>query len=145
MNPPINERVNIPPARKPQEKTEVNLISVHVRDLLNVRRLQVRLTVRQTAALLNCGEHDIPVLVQHGLLKPLGHPPANAVKYFAPTDVLEMAGDSTRMGQICDAIYEHWRGKNAAKSNGAHQRRSPTNGVAVPKREGNGVVARHSA
>jgi len=24
------------------------------------------------------------------------------------------------MGQICDAIHEYWRGKNAAKSNGGH-------------------------
>src|SRR6266852_210462 len=141
MNAPINERVTgLSAIGTPRVPTRIELVSNHVRDVLNLRRLPARLTVQQTAALLNCGEHDIPVLVSNGLLKPLGHPPANAVKYFAPTDVLEMAGDSTRMGQICDAIYEHWRGKNAAKSNGAHQRRSPTNGVAVPKREGNGVV-----
>src|SRR5207244_388213 len=64
MNSSINERVNLPPARKPEQKTEVNLISVHVRDLLNVRRLQGRLTPRQAAALLNCREHDIAGPVQ---------------------------------------------------------------------------------
>ena len=44
------------------------------------------------------------------------YPPPNAVKYFAPTEVLELAGDGERMGQICDSIYEYWREKNAAKS-----------------------------
>ena len=59
---------------------------------------------------------DIPVLVSKCFLKPLGHPPPNAVKYFAPTEVRELAGDCERMGQICDSIYEYWREKNAAKS-----------------------------
>ena len=56
------------------------------------------------------------MLVSKCFLKPLGHPPPNAVKYFAPTEVLELAGDGERMGQICDSIYEYWREKNAAKS-----------------------------
>jgi hypothetical protein len=115
MNAPINERVTAPlDARK--DKSEIHLVSGHVRDLLNVRRLQGRLTVRQTAALLNCAEHDIPVLVSHHLLTPLGHPPANAQKYFSPVEVLELAGDPERMGQICDVLYQHWQTKNAAKS-----------------------------
>jgi hypothetical protein len=123
----------------------IDLVSVQVRDVLNLRRLPARLTVQQTAALLNCGEHDIPVLVSNSLLKPLGHPPANAVKYFAPTEVLELAGDSERMGQICDTIYEHWRGKNAAKSNGAHKQHAVVTGRTVPRRERNGVSVHHSA
>ena len=102
------------------ERSRIELVPVQVRELLNVRRLPARLTAPQTAALLNCGEHDIPVLVRKGLLRPLGHPPPNAMKYFAPADVLELAGDSQRMGRICDAIHEYWRGKNAAKSKGAH-------------------------
>src|SRR5437899_6764397 len=99
MNSSINERVNLPPARKPEQKTEVNLISVHVRDLLNVRRLQGRLTPRQAAALLNCREHDIAVLVQHGLLSYLGNPPPYTQKYCSPVEVLELAGDPKRWGR----------------------------------------------
>ena len=117
VNAPINERVtSLPVLDKPKERAGIELVSVHVRELLNLRRLPARLTVQQTAALLNCGEHDIPVLVRKGFSKPLGHPPPNAVKYFAPTEVLELAGDGERMGQICDSIYEYWREKNAAKS-----------------------------
>jgi hypothetical protein len=113
---------------KPKEAPQIHLVSVHVRDFLNVRRLQGRLNVRQTAALLNCGEHDIPVLVNRGLLTPLGHPPPSAQKYFSPVEVLQMAGDSEKMGQICDVLYRHWQTKNAAKSNGKHQRGSSGNG-----------------
>jgi hypothetical protein len=128
MDTSINERVNLPPARRPQEKNEVNLVSVHVRDLLNLRRLQGRLSVRQTAALLNCGEHDIPVLVQQGLLTPLGNPPPSAQKYFSPVEVLEMAGDAQKMGQICDVLYRYWKKKNAAKTKRTPAQNVPANG-----------------
>jgi hypothetical protein len=131
MDAPVNEQVVVKHAGpKPGETPQVYLVSAHVRDFLNVRRLQGRLTVRQTAALLNCGEHDIPVLVSHRLLTPLGHPPPNAQKYFSPVEVLQMAGDSEKMGQICDALYKYWQAKNAAKSSAGHKR--------VPSGSGNG-------
>jgi hypothetical protein len=119
MNAAINERVNAWPAvGDPKGTDRIELVPDHVRDVLNLRRLPARLTVPQTAALLNCGDHDVPVLVAKGLLRPLGHPPPNVVKYFAPTEVLGLAGDSDRMGQICDTLHDHWREKNARKSNG---------------------------
>jgi hypothetical protein len=129
MNASINERVTAALTAKQKDKPEVHLVSVHVRDLLNMRRLQGRLTVRQTAVLLNCGEHDIPVLVSHKLLTPLGHPPSTAQKYFSPVEVLELAGDSERMGQICDVLYQHWQVKNAAKSGKTPKRELPPNGT----------------
>lgn len=123
----VNEQVT---ARKAAQSSGAGeLVSSHVRELLNVRRLQGRLNTRQTAALLNCGEHDIPVLVSKGLLTPLGHPPPNAVKFFAPLEVLELAGDREKMGRICDVIYEHWREKNAARASGTRKARSATSGV----------------
>jgi len=137
MDAAINERVSTLPFIG---RAGVELMPVQVRELLNVRRLPARLTLAQAAALLGCGDHDIPVLISRGLLKPLGHPPPNAVKYFAPADVLELAGDSKRMGQICDAVYEHWRGKNAARANGAPETHSRNNGATVPKRERNGAA-----
>jgi hypothetical protein len=119
MEVPVNDELSVRHGGSPSKAApQVYLVSAHVRDLLNVRRLQGRLTVRQTAALLNCGEHDIPVLVSHGLITPLGHPPPNAQKYFSPVEILRMAGDSEKMGQICDALYKYWQVKNAAKSNG---------------------------
>jgi hypothetical protein len=141
----INERVAAPVGFvRTKGSARIELVPAQVRDLLNLRRLPARLNVQQAAALLNCGEHDIPVLVSNGLLKPLGHPPLNAVKYFAPTDVLELAGDSERMGQICDTLYEYWRGKNAAKSDGTHAKRARANGATVPQRAKNGTATRHA-
>jgi len=131
----INERVSTSAGlAKSRAPGRIELVSVQIREVLNLRRLPARLTVQQTAALLNCADHDIPVLVSHGLLKPLGHPGPNAVKYFAPTDVLELAGDREAMAQICDTIYEHWRGKNAAKRNGTQGEQSCANGIHASKR-----------
>jgi hypothetical protein len=121
MSSQVNDLVSARPPRTEKETPEVYLVSVHVRDLLNVRRLPARLTVRQTGALLNCGEHDIPVLVSHGLLTPLGDPPPCAQKYFSPIEVLELAGDPAQMGKICNVLYRHWHDKNAAKSKKAHK------------------------
>ena len=139
MNVPINERVTV---SQPREQTksvpDLVLVPTNIRDLLNVRRLQGRLTSRQTAALLNCADHDIAVMVGKGLLTPLGHPVAGSMKYFAPTEVLELAGDREKMGQICDVIYEHWREKNAAKASATRKARSATSGSSNGAHKRNG-------
>ena len=44
--------------------------------------LPARLNVFQTACFLGFKPHDIPVLTAAGLLKPLGHPARNSVKYY---------------------------------------------------------------
>ena len=46
-------------------------------------RAPLRLTAEQTAWVLNCQPHDIPVLVAARLLKPLGNPLANGTKFFS--------------------------------------------------------------
>ena len=43
--------------------------------------MPARLTAEQTAWVLNCGSHDIPPLIAARLLKPLGNPPANGIKF----------------------------------------------------------------
>ena len=52
-------------------------------------QLPARLTAEQAAWVLNCQVHDIPALVAARLLKPLGNPPANGIKFFATADLLE--------------------------------------------------------
>jgi hypothetical protein len=49
-----------------------------------------RLTAVQAAWVLNCQPHDVPVLVAARLLKPLGNPPPNIVKFFAALELLEL-------------------------------------------------------
>lgn len=80
-----------------------------------LRQLPARLTAEQTAWVLNCQMHDVPVLVSAKLLKPLGNPPQNGVKFFATKEVLELAKDEKWLNRVTLAIYQHWHRRNARK------------------------------
>jgi hypothetical protein len=88
----------------------------HLNFLALLRQPPVRLTVEQTAWILNCQAHDIPVLVVAKLLKPLGNPPPNATKVFATSDVLEKSQDPVWLAKVTNAIHQHWRVKNGKKT-----------------------------
>jgi hypothetical protein len=64
---------------------------------------------------LNCQPHDIPVLVAARLLKPLGNPQPNSVKYFASVEVLELTKDRGWLARMTNAVNQFWQRKNAAK------------------------------
>jgi hypothetical protein len=74
-----------------------------------------RLTAEQVAYALNCQPHDVPILVAARLLKPLGNPPQNSVKFFAASEVLEQAKDRTWLGKMTNTLNQHWQRKNKAK------------------------------
>ena len=78
-------------------------------------QLPARLTVEQTAWVLNSQPHDIPILVAARLLKPLGNPPANGIKFFGTADVLELTQDRNWLTKVSNAIYLHWHRQNARK------------------------------
>jgi hypothetical protein len=78
-------------------------------------QIPARLTAEQTAWVLNCQPHDIPVLVASRLLKPLGNPQPNSVKYFASIEVLELKKDRTWLVRMTNALNQYWQKKNAAK------------------------------
>jgi hypothetical protein len=59
------------------------------RELLNLRNLPARLEIQETGWYLGFAPHAIPILIGAGLLKPLGHPPRNGVKYFAAVTLAE--------------------------------------------------------
>ena len=80
-------------------------------------QLPARLTAEQAAWVLNCQPHDVPILVAARLLKPLGNPPANSVKFFAALELLEQVKDRTWLAKITNALNQHWQKKNAAKKN----------------------------
>ena len=92
------------------------LVSAQAKELLNLRRLPAMLNMAQTAVMLGLAEHDIPVLIAVGLLKPLGNPPANAVKYFSTVEILATAGESSILDKIRSTVYEYWRAKNSGNS-----------------------------
>jgi len=78
-------------------------------------QLPARLTAEQAAWVLNCQAHDIPILVAARLLKPLGNPPPNSVKYFATLEVIEQSKDRPWLAKVTNALNHHWQNKNAAK------------------------------
>ena len=78
-------------------------------------QLPARLTVEQTAWVLNCQPHDVPVLVVARLLKPLGNPQPNSTKYFATLEILELTKDRTWLAKVTNAVSQHWKQKNQHK------------------------------
>jgi hypothetical protein len=87
------------------------------RFLMLLGQLPVRLTAEQAAWVLNCGAHDVPVLVSARLLKPLGNPAANSIKFFATTDILELAKDRPWLVRMTHTINQHWHLKNTRQKN----------------------------
>lgn len=98
------------------------LISAQAIELLNLRRLPAMLNIQQTAVILGTGEHDVSALIRAGLLKSLGDPPVNAVKYFAAVEILELANDPTKLGKIRSVLYRYWQTKNARKARSSNVR-----------------------
>lgn len=69
--------------------------------------------IEQAAWVLGCQAHDVPILVSTWLLKPLGNPPQNAVKFFATAEVLELSCERAWLVKVSNAINQYWRDKNA--------------------------------
>jgi hypothetical protein len=74
-----------------------------------------RLTVEQTAWLLNCQPHDIPILVSSRLLKPLGNPVSNGTKFFATAEILEKLKKRAWLAKVTNVIMQRWHRKNGRK------------------------------
>jgi hypothetical protein len=84
-------------------------------------QLPARLTTEQAAGVLNCQAHDVPVLVSARLLKPLGNPQPNSVKYFAAAEIIELTKDRAWLAKMTNAVSQHWKQKNQRKA--VHLRR----------------------
>ena len=84
----------------------------HHRFLLLLRQPPARLRVEEVAWFLNCHPNDVPILVSARLLKPLGNPPANGVKFFSTAEVLELAKDRAWLARMSNAIVQHWQRRN---------------------------------
>ena len=78
-------------------------------------QLPARLTAEQAAWVLNCQPHDIPALVSSRLLRPLGNPPPNGIKFFATVEVVELLKDRAWLAKVTNTINQHWHRQNARK------------------------------
>jgi hypothetical protein len=81
-------------------------------ELFNLRRLPGRLVEEEAAALLGFKRHDVPVLVRSRLLRPLGNPSRNAVKYFATAHLLKLADDPAWLDRATKEIARNWQRRN---------------------------------
>jgi hypothetical protein len=50
-----------------------------------------RLTIEQVSRLLGCPAHDLPIPIAGRLLKPLGNPTHNGIKFFSTAEVTDLA------------------------------------------------------
>ncbi len=78
-----------------------------------------RLTCTEVSWILKCQPTDIPILVRAKLLKALGKPAENGVKYFSTSKLLSLSRDDDWLGKVTLALQEHWRKKNLCKDRNA--------------------------
>jgi hypothetical protein len=85
-------------------------------DLLLTRRLPARLLAEQVAVLLNIHQHDVPVLVKAGILRPLATSSTpNTVKFFAAVEIERISRDVAALSKLTRVLQDHWRKHNYQK------------------------------
>jgi hypothetical protein len=97
-------------------------------EFLNLRCLPARLNVEEAAWYLGFSPTDIPILVAKNLLKPLGDPAPNGVRYFARPDLDQLISDAKWLDKASAALIKHWheRNKKARRSAKTTSTRRPT-------------------
>ncbi len=83
---------------------------------LNLQRPPGRLNVSQAAWFLGFQSHDIPILMKARLLKPLGNPTLQSVKYFSLNELEVLRNNRDWYSKACDVLARHWQHKNGRKS-----------------------------
>lgn len=68
-----------------------------------------RLTAEQVAKILGFAVHDIPVLVKHRMLTPLGQPAQRSTKYFAAVEVFKCASDPKWLSKATKVVSGNWK------------------------------------
>lgn len=102
------------------------------KEILALPCLPGRLTPAETAWRLGFEPDHISILVKLGLLKPLGRPPASAVKYFASIEIEALRNDPKWLAKASDALREKWKAKNERAANS--RARQTTSGNGQPQR-----------
>jgi hypothetical protein len=93
---------------------------------LNLREKPARLLAEEVSHFLNCSPHDVPVLVAYGMLKPLGRPADNSVKYFATATIRELMEDVKWLAKADATTKAHWVMKNARAKENKEQFSTPS-------------------
>ena len=83
---------------------------------LSFRHPPARLNMEEAAWFLGFLPHEIPILIAANLLKPLGSPAPNAVKYFALFELRLLRRNLAWLAKASNAISRHWKTKNQRHS-----------------------------
>lgn len=75
-----------------------------------------RIDSQRTSALLGFAEHDIPVLVAARLLKPLGKPSQNGVKWYSTEYIVELSRDREWLDKATASVQRYWKDKRARRA-----------------------------
>ena len=59
----------------------------------------------------------MPILVAARLLKPLGNPAQNGIKFLATAELLELVKGPAWLVKVTNAVNQHWHRQNARKKN----------------------------
>jgi hypothetical protein len=98
------------------------------KEILSLPALPGRLDRAETAWRLGFEPNHITVLVSLGLLKPLGHPAASTMKYFASVEIEALRNDPKWLAKASDALRYKWKLKNDAAKKRAGNGSSQNNG-----------------
>lgn len=76
-----------------------------------------RFDVPGVAKFFNFAEHDIPILVAEGKLRPLGSPAPNAPKYFSSFEIFQLAADRAWLDKATRTIADYWKKRRERTGN----------------------------
>lgn len=105
---------------------------MHKDDLLAValscwaeRKLAARINVKEVSEIVGCTEEDATLLMKANLLKPLGKPVQNGVKWFSAVEIVQLAADRRWLDDVTKTLSQHWRRKRARRSASADLENGP--------------------
>lgn len=115
-------------------------------EFLGWKVLPARLDTKQAAWFLGFEPHAIPILIATGMLKPLGHPPRNSVKFFSTETLEQLRHDQKWLARATDSLSGYWRERNSRKKSSSERAKSGRTAITqVGPRTATATVAREPA
>jgi hypothetical protein len=71
-------------------------------------KMPARIDVPTVAKVLGFAEHDIPILIRFGHLKPLGNPAPNASKWFSTVEILKVGTNREWLDKATKRLSQYW-------------------------------------
>ena len=82
---------------------------------LKLEILPARVNAVEAGWLLGFPTHHIPPLTSSGLLRALGRPSHNSVRYFSTAEIIKLSKDRDWLAKATDAVANFWKEKNRSR------------------------------